>query len=73
MSLHKECTSYTEFEPQPHSCFHTLSGQGESEAGITVYEDVNTDATAKVSGSVLALYLLFKVHVVIQEDFRSFF
>ncbi len=73
MCVHKQCRSYTAFQPPPHSCFHALSGQGESEAGITVYEDVNTYATAKVSGSFLAICLLFKVPVILQEDFRSFF
>uniref|UniRef100_A0A8C1NSA5 Ig-like domain-containing protein n=1 Tax=Cyprinus carpio TaxID=7962 RepID=A0A8C1NSA5_CYPCA len=49
-----------------YTAVFTLAGQGESEAGITVYEEVNTDGPAKVSASIC---LLFKVHVILQKDF----
>ncbi len=70
VSVHRQ---YTACQSQPHGCFHTHPGPGESEAGITIYEDVNADAAGKVSRSVLASNLLFKVPVFLREDFRSFF
>lgn len=60
-----ECAQTVQ-EIYSYTAVFTLAGQGESEAGITVYEEVNTDGPAKVSASIC---LLFKVHVILQKDF----